>query len=242
MKCMKYCLNWLQYAMRHIEQQMNLLRSFLVSLATSNNNYNSSSSLSVPNHHTPSVLTAVKKDIVDTLRKVVDIISKYAGSSLPYHAKVTVRGFILSLPGRWATLNDIRSTTTSPMTSPILSATHRNDIIREETIDNDENESPLPKNEETAIRLLNFGQESIDMLNSISSVFSDSVDRAELWIDKLRLRPVDHSMNNTMMDDDQHIKLPPIHSLDLNQFNDYHQHDDHQQHHHRSSQLSPAYS
>lgn len=100
MKCMKYCLNWLQYAMKHIEQQMNLLRSFLVSLATSNN---PSSSLTVPNNNsnTPSVLTAVKKDIVDTLRKVVDIISKYAGSSLPYHAKVTVRGFILSLPGRW---------------------------------------------------------------------------------------------------------------------------------------------
>lgn len=122
------------------------------------------------------------------------------------------------------------------MTSPILTATHRNDVIREE----DDESSPLPKNEETAIRLLNFGQESIDMLNSISTVFSDSVDRAELWIDKLRLRPVDHSNNS--MDDDQHIKLPPIQSLDLNQFNDYHQHDDHQQHHYRSSQLSPAYS
>ncbi|KAI9307987.1 transcription factor Opi1-domain-containing protein [Cunninghamella echinulata] len=207
---------------------MNLLRSFLVSLASSNTN----NSLSVPKT-TPntSVLTAVKKDIVDTLRKVVDIISKYAGSSLPYHAKVTVRGFILSLPGRWATLNDIRSTTTSPMASPILTASQRNDIIREE------DDGTLPKNEETAIRLLNFGQESIDMLHSISTVFSDSVDRAELWIDKLRLRPVDHPI-----DEDQHIKLPPIHTLDLNQFNDYHQLDDHQQHHQRASQMSPAYS
>lgn len=35
MKCLKYCLSWLQYAIRHIEQQMNVLRDFLVSLASS---------------------------------------------------------------------------------------------------------------------------------------------------------------------------------------------------------------
>jgi hypothetical protein len=99
MKCMKYCLNWLQYAMQHIEQQMGLIRTFLVSLATSQTT-STSSSLAVP-ATSPSVLSAVKKDVVDTLRKVVDIISRYAGSSLPYHAKIAVRGFILSLPGRW---------------------------------------------------------------------------------------------------------------------------------------------
>ncbi|KAI8337522.1 transcription factor Opi1-domain-containing protein [Chlamydoabsidia padenii] len=195
MKCMKYCLYWLQYAMQHIEQQMGLIRTFLVSLATTQSSPSSpSSSLSVPT--TSSVLSTVKKDVVDTLRKVVDIISRYAGSSLPYHAKMTVRGFILNLPGRWASLNDIRSTTTSPMASPRLSARM------------DQQDFERPKEEETALRLLNFGQESVDMLHSISSIFSETVERAELWIDRLRLRPPESNL------EDQPIQLPSIHTLD----------------------------
>lgn len=101
MKCLKYCLSWLQYAVQHIEQQMTLLRNFLVSLATSSTTTSSSTnSLAVPGP-SPSILSSIKKDIVDTLRKVVDVISKYAGSSLPQHARVAVRGFILNLPSRW---------------------------------------------------------------------------------------------------------------------------------------------
>lgn len=102
MKCLKYCLSWLQYAVQHIEQQMTLLRNFLVSLATSSTS-SSSNSLTVPGP-SPSILSSIKKDIVNTLRKVVDVISKYAGSSLPQHARVAVRGFILNLPSRWVKL------------------------------------------------------------------------------------------------------------------------------------------
>jgi hypothetical protein len=32
---------------------------------------------------------------------VVEVISRYAGSSLPVQARQTVRGFILNLPGKW---------------------------------------------------------------------------------------------------------------------------------------------
>ena len=38
-----------------------------------------------------------------TIRQVVDIVSKYAGGALPEPAKTRVRGFILTLPQRWAT-------------------------------------------------------------------------------------------------------------------------------------------
>jgi len=40
---------------------------------------------------------------VHTIRQVVDIVSKYAGGALPEPAKTRVRGFILTLPQRWAT-------------------------------------------------------------------------------------------------------------------------------------------
>ncbi|KAJ8660215.1 hypothetical protein O0I10_004075 [Lichtheimia ornata] len=170
MKCLKYCLSWLQYAMRHIEQQMNVLRDFLVSLASSQQQQQHSLAPHHPNNNMHrSHLSSIKKDIVDTLRKVVDVISRYASNSLPHQAKMAVRGFILDLPGRCATLSDIRSTATSPAASPLLTPTNEG----------------LPQ-EQTAIRLLTFGQESVDMLQSVSVVFSDTVDRAELWLDKLR--------------------------------------------------------
>lgn len=48
-------------------------------------------------------LTDVRRDIVHTIRQVVDVVSKYAGGALPEPARGRVRGFILKLPQRWAT-------------------------------------------------------------------------------------------------------------------------------------------
>lgn len=47
-------------------------------------------------------LTDVRRDIVHTIRQVVDVVSKYAGGALPEPARNRVRGFILKLPQRWA--------------------------------------------------------------------------------------------------------------------------------------------
>ena len=47
-------------------------------------------------------LIDVRKDIVHTIRQAVDIVSKYAGGALPEPARTRVRGFILTLPQRWA--------------------------------------------------------------------------------------------------------------------------------------------
>ncbi|KAI9280077.1 transcription factor Opi1-domain-containing protein [Sporodiniella umbellata] len=154
MKCLKYCLSWLQYATQHIEQQMNLLRRYLVSLNTSG-----SQSL-VAQQESP--LPKIKKEIVDTLRKVVEVISRYAGSGLPEQAKAAVRSFILALPSRWAVLH---SKSTSPTASPAL--------------------QPVHSIHETSMNVLNFGGESIEMIQSVAHVFSDTVERAELWLSRL---------------------------------------------------------
>ncbi len=47
-------------------------------------------------------LTDVRRDLVQTIRQVVDVVSKYAGGALPEPARTRVRGFILKLPQRWA--------------------------------------------------------------------------------------------------------------------------------------------
>src|SRR5258706_14398685 len=44
----------------------------------------------------------VKKNVIDTIRQVVDVIGKYAGGVLPEPAKATVNNLILALPGRWS--------------------------------------------------------------------------------------------------------------------------------------------
>lgn len=103
MKCLKYCLSWLKYAIQHIEQQMSVLKNYLVSIATSKSS--SSSTLTVNNNtNNRSVLSGIKKDIVETLRKVVEVITKYAGASLPSQSRQSVRGFILNLPGKWVNI------------------------------------------------------------------------------------------------------------------------------------------
>ncbi|KAK4515780.1 uncharacterized protein ATC70_010734 [Mucor velutinosus] len=181
MKCLRYCLSWLQYAMQHIDQQMNLLRSFLVSLATGSSNAATTAKRDVAIVDEKSnTLAKIKKEIVDTLRKVVEVVSKYAGSGLPEQAKASVRAFILQLPSRWAILNNTRQT--SPSNSP-----HVGPVA-------DSQQQPL---HETSIKLLDFGGESIEMLNSVSIVFSDTIERAELWIKRLKVVGVNSTVAAT---------------------------------------------
>ncbi|KAI9020895.1 transcription factor Opi1-domain-containing protein [Phycomyces nitens] len=163
MKCLRYCLSWLEYAVQHIDQQMNLLRNFLVSLASKDNK-----SGTVAVSSSAATLASIKKEMVDTLRKVVEVVSRYAGSGLPEQAKASVRAFILALPGRWAVLNTT-TTTVSPTSSPSMNPHTPSHV------------------QDTSIKLLNFGGESIEMLHSVATVFSDTIDRAELWLDRLRV-------------------------------------------------------
>lgn len=101
-------------------------------------------------------------------------------------------------------MNDIRSTATSPATSPMLTPSRCSSIS-----------SLSSSSDEAALRLLSFGQESVDMLQSVSTVFSDTVDRAELWIDRLKMVPGISLPNNndSPMKEDAEIKLPPIHQF-----------------------------
>lgn len=88
-----------------------------------------------------------------------------------------------------------------------------------------------PKQEEAAIRLLSFGQESVEMLQSVSTVFSDTVDRAELWLDRLKMVPgmnknnANDSNGDSMTLNGESVRLPPIRTLDIPNNNSY----DHQQ-------------
>ncbi|KAG0205466.1 hypothetical protein BGX33_007903, partial [Mortierella sp. NVP41] len=169
MKSLKYCLQWLQYAVQHIDHQIGLLRAFLASLAGSSQNKEIVPSTAA------STLASIKKEVVETLRKVISIVSRYAGAALPDPAKISVRQFILSMPVRWATLNN-ESVPSTPIGSPSLGPVDRSaDDI-----------AALHDTSERAARVLVLANESSDMLRSVSSIFKDSVEKAENWMDKLR--------------------------------------------------------
>ncbi|GAN02380.1 hypothetical protein MAM1_0021c01823 [Mucor ambiguus] len=182
MKCLRYCVSWLQYAIRNLGQQMSLLRGFLVSLATNSNQQ----------QQQPVVLATIKKDMVSTLRKVIDIITCYASNALPYQAKATIRGTILNLPSRWASLYDETNTAD-------------NDVIQQQT-----NTSESYKQEDVALRLLAFGQESSDMLSSIHTVIDDTIQRAESWLERLRLINPMSSLSATSLSSTMAHQLPAL--------------------------------
>ncbi|ORX51688.1 hypothetical protein DM01DRAFT_1367632 [Hesseltinella vesiculosa] len=194
MKCLRYCLQWLEYAKKHIQQQMQVLRAFLVSLATSK--HSDQQQRTVASHqNSADTLNNIQKEIVTTLRKVVDVISRYAGAGLPSHAKANVRSFILQLPSRWATLN------TQPEPCASIDPASDPNNVQEHV-------------RESSAKLLNFGGESIEMLDSVSSVFSDSIYRAEVWLDRLNVIGVSpasrrsslHTINPNPAPADPHLK------------------------------------
>ena len=87
----------LQYATNHIDGQILILRDFMASLQTP-----AAHSMETVSQYHMRTLNDVKRDVIDTIRQVVDIVSKYAGGALPEPARQRVRGFILHLPQRWA--------------------------------------------------------------------------------------------------------------------------------------------
>ncbi|KZT25191.1 Opi1-domain-containing protein, partial [Neolentinus lepideus HHB14362 ss-1] len=95
MRRLKYVLQWLMYATAHIDAQILVIRDFIASLQPMG------SVSSISPHHMKT-LNDVKQDVVHTVRQVVDVVSKYAGGALPEPARNRVRGFILTLPQRWA--------------------------------------------------------------------------------------------------------------------------------------------
>ncbi|KAJ1498954.1 hypothetical protein HMI54_010653 [Coelomomyces lativittatus] len=91
-----------QYASNQIEEQIQKLRHF-----TSVTVYSNMTSKEVAIHRPDWLpdLNTIRKNIAEILRKVVDVVGRYASGFLNTDARNSVRSFILSLPARWASLN-----------------------------------------------------------------------------------------------------------------------------------------
>lgn len=195
----------LQYATAHLDHQITVLRDFILSLRrhpTSDARSDALITASASAH-----LVQIKHDVVETIRKVVEVVSKYAGVALPEQAKRYVRQSILGLPVKWASAIEggrdgrgasvgTTSSASTPTTERMEDPTRFRDGPREEQEEGrDEGEEgagnpALRPTEDAAERVLTFAVESLDMLRSVTSIFGDSVEKAEACVSRFLARGV----------------------------------------------------
>jgi hypothetical protein len=190
MKSLKYCLQWLQYATAHIEHQITILRDLIVKLNHGELDLSSPASQN---------LAVIKGDVVNTIRGVVDVVSKYAGGALPEPARASVKAFILSLPARWARVNRAPDSSGrqgsfggSPA-SPSFSPAHGSGYNGSSSPSSSSRSTTATARQQAAAtavaanRVLTLAVESLDILRSVTVVFGESLDRADLWVERLRV-------------------------------------------------------
>ncbi|KAM0755658.1 Opi1-domain-containing protein [Meredithblackwellia eburnea MCA 4105] len=201
LKSLRYCLQWLLYATAHLDVQITTLRDFISSLRQHPHEARSDALITSSAAH----LARIKHDVVETIRKVVDVVSKYAGAALPEQAKRYVRQSILSLPMKWATAIEngrgpgARGTSVGTTSSASTPTGDRMED-RQSYFDGASSSGDTQQNgggtrgrgpEDAAERVLSFAVESLDMLRSVTQIFGESVEKAEAWIERLRVVGLD---------------------------------------------------
>jgi hypothetical protein len=88
-RSIQYCIEWLKYANSHIQSQVDLLKTSMDEYYVNNQNYQALVQL----------IIKVKREVVETMRKVVEVVGKYA-YGIQFESRNLLRGFILSLPMR----------------------------------------------------------------------------------------------------------------------------------------------
>lgn len=206
MRRLKYCLQWLQYATARIDDQIlalqNLIRAQSSHASTSDSGSATSSRMMQINR--------IRGDLVMTIRQVVEIISNYAGSALPEPARARVRDFILSLPHRWANAHGDAGNGPPPTDESrngIAESSAREEMkgrrrprgsFRQNsassiekrvppTLANEQQASEQSNTNASARRILTLATESLDMLHNVTTIFSQNLERAEAWVERLRV-------------------------------------------------------
>jgi transcriptional repressor OPI1 len=156
-------------------------------------------------------INRIRSDLVVTIRQVVEIISNYAGGSLPEPARTRVRNFILSLPQRWRNANSGESgagASPAPLHGEaqcvVAEFSAREELKgRRRSRGSRRNSTTLTTNKQivsspersvehldaeqaqmnaSARRILSLATESLDMLRNVTAIFSQSLERAEAYV------------------------------------------------------------
>ena len=156
-----FCLRCLRVATTHLGSSISTLQSLLLRAQHSADEENQATTRSVIG----SRIEKIKQEIVDTLRKAVDVVSRHAGSALPEPARHRVKVYILSLPARWAA-----ASTPSQQQPQGVDGAAANGMTREE---------------ETGWKVLTLASESLQMLSGVMTIVGDTLQSAEEWAGRL---------------------------------------------------------
>ncbi|EZF32342.1 hypothetical protein H101_04063 [Trichophyton interdigitale H6] len=176
LRSLTYCLTWLQWANRRIGASVGSLKEALREWDTSNQlNTENRTSEEGSQQQSPAILSQqiqqVKGDVLQTLKMVVDVVSKYAGGALPENARNLVRRHLTSLPQRFR----IAFNSNVPA----------------------DGSAPESEMRTRAFRVLVLAEEGLDMMGQVSNVVNDTLVSAENWCDTLRRpRPSASSSSN----------------------------------------------
>jgi hypothetical protein len=191
-----------------------ILRDFIASLQPPPNSPHALNPDALISQERMRQLTNVKRDVVATVRQVVDVVSKYAGGALPEPARTRVRGFILHLPQAWASAARRENVASTPIPTRGRGSTRRS-ARRANASGTGESSRPTsptgtpgprPRQnsagaggvpiavpptagsaKQAAQRILALATESLDMMRGVTGVVKDSLDRADAWVERLRV-------------------------------------------------------
>jgi hypothetical protein len=190
LRSLTYCLTWLKWANSRLGNAVIALKRVLQEWESVRDG-SAAAELGPENRsRSPTVVAQqiqqLKADVLQTLKQVVDIVSKYAGGALPENARNLVRRHLTSLPRRFR----IASTSNQP---PTDSSVPQSDVST------------------NARRALVLAEEGLDMMAQVSGIVNDTLVSAEEWCDRLRRpRPSTNSAPNGAQEGMPPQQLPPL--------------------------------
>lgn len=181
LRSLKYCLQILSHANGHVRDLMEALRRvleeycFAAPAAQHQIAEKSTDAMDVDEQETPGRpgaqiiaqrIRQINDEIWNTIKTVVNTVSKYTGGALPENASAIVRWQLMSVPQRWR-----------------RAAVQATPASEEEGREEQERE-PVS----SAKRMLAFGVEGLEMMDQVAGVVDSTIISAERWLDSMGRR------------------------------------------------------
>lgn len=160
LRSLRFCLGWLRWANGRLGEAIHNIKTLLERWNDGNPDGASPGAITQHDSQRQAAMSArieaLKKDVLDTLKHVVGIVSDYAGGALPANARELVHRHLTSLPQRFNRAN---------------SEVSNSDASGGEAA-------------QSANRVMVLAQEGLDMMTQVSRVVNDTLVSAEGWCEK----------------------------------------------------------
>lgn len=194
LRSLKYCLGWLRWANEHIGKVILALKGVLEQYDNDQRDTSGvirgseeAGQLIVRRDAERSAMNAkiieLKKDVLKTLKEVIDIVSKYAGGALPENARILVRRHLTSLPQRFRLASSRSGGNGGNPDTEVI---------------------------EGANRVLVLAKEGLDMMAQVSGVLDGTIVSAEEWCERLGRSKREEERQSTERLEKPPAELPPM--------------------------------